>query len=151
MAILIPEGPLKSWVVGSNTVNFTFNRSTLLPGWNVGTSAPTLSGVVGTSYMVDRQGYLQVPVSFDLTWEYLLNFTGTSYGSPQSELAALLTTMVAGQVGTLTVYSVDGSVPLTASVSATARLVNIFDATQSPSSTQKVLNLRWLVPGGFQA
>lgn len=146
---VIPLGPLKDWVVGSNTYTFRSFASKLLPGWSVGISNIVTAGVMGQKTVIDRAGNIQMPVTYDFTWEYQLKWTGTSYGQPQTDLSDILVTMVGGQVGTLSVYSVDGTVPITNFVSARARFVSLFDATPDGSITQKTLNLRFLVPGGF--
>lgn len=148
-SLILPLGPLDSWVVGSHTVNFNINRSTLLPGWTIGTSAPVPAGVMGKAFMIDRQGTTQAPVTFDMTWEYVAKVSGTAYGGPQGELAAILQSMTAGQVGTLTVYSVNGDVPLDVTASATARIISIFDASPGGQDSTKTLNIRWFIPGGF--
>lgn len=142
----IPLGPLSSFTV-PGVAAFTFDQrhSKLLPGWHMGEGQPSVGLVPGQATAVDRWGKTRTPITFDLTWEYMIisPLGSSDLTVMQTQLDTLTTLRMTNAVGFLVVLRSGGGVP----VSGNARLVDISNVGQGLTFMQ--LNLRFFVPGGF--
>lgn len=144
MALSIPEGPLVSFTVpGFTAFNFVSGKSKPVPGGHIGESQPSVGKVPGQATAFDRWGRTRMPLTFDMTWEYMIN---NPLGS--SDLTYLQTQQDAlvnlcGTTGTLVALKFGSIV----TVSGQARFLDMTNVGQAP--TWKQWQLHFFISGGF--